>query len=270
MAKQLIVFKDKLMITAWLDTALKKEREKYERCPVIPDAAPGHEAAQGWGYVVAGYFLLEQSLKALLYVRGKNVRPIHPLSSLFDECDQNDKRIIREYYVDFQATIGGNIGAFPLRDLDSFLANLDGDDDRRGSFDWRYFLIEEKQSVEMPLVSVDYMHEVVYGVTRIVECAMSGHGNPRAYTRSLRMRLQRKRKYTRWLTDKMNSYDWDQLDDRLEILWGPDYRDCYDLLLFEGTRARDFYGEIPAEIAVPIVDKRAEIENFDAEDVSCG
>ena len=36
-ANQTIDFKDPLWITKWLDTALKKEKEKYERCPVIPD-----------------------------------------------------------------------------------------------------------------------------------------------------------------------------------------------------------------------------------------
>ena len=54
---QTITFKEPEWITAWLDTALKKEKEKYEKCPVIPDMAPGHDIAEGWGYVVAGYFL---------------------------------------------------------------------------------------------------------------------------------------------------------------------------------------------------------------------
>ena len=72
---QTITFKDPLWITAWLDTALKKEREKYKQCPVMPDFAPGHEVAQAWGYVVAGYFLVEESFKALLYLREKKVTP---------------------------------------------------------------------------------------------------------------------------------------------------------------------------------------------------
>ena len=64
-----ITFKDPLWITVWLHTALKKEQEKYKQCPVMPDFAPGHEVAQAWGYVVAGYFLVEESFKALLYLR---------------------------------------------------------------------------------------------------------------------------------------------------------------------------------------------------------
>ena len=119
----------------------KKEKEKYNRCPVTPDFVPGQEAAQGWGYVVAGYFLIEQSLKALLYVRNKTVPQIHSLSKLFDKCDQRDRTVVREYYVDYRATIGGNTGQYPFENLDSFLANLDGDQDQRGnhlgSFDWR-------------------------------------------------------------------------------------------------------------------------------------
>ncbi len=37
MPKQNINFKDPLWIVAWLDTALKKEKEKYAKCPIIPD-----------------------------------------------------------------------------------------------------------------------------------------------------------------------------------------------------------------------------------------
>lgn len=103
--KQIIDFKDPSWITTWLDTALKIEREKYEKCPVIPDLLPGHEAAQGWGYVVTGYFLVEESFKALLYVREKHVPKKHSLSTLFDLLDNDDKEIIREYYLDYRAAI---------------------------------------------------------------------------------------------------------------------------------------------------------------------
>ena len=270
MAKKPINFKDQLRITAWLDAALKKEKEKYKKCPVTRDFVPGQEAAQGWGYVVAGYFLLEQSLKGLLYVRGKQVPQIHSLSTLFGKCDQNDKAVVREYYVDYRATIGGTTGQYPFEDLDSFLANLDGDQDRhgnhRGSFDWRYFLIEENHSETMPLVSVDYMHEVVYGCTCIIECALVNHGDPLKFTRSLRLRQERKRKYSDWLMVRTNSDGWDQLGDRLEVLWGPDYRERYDLIEFKDTRNKAYFAEIPEDAAMPVVDKRTEIENFDAEE----
>ena len=68
------------------------------------------------------------------------------------------------------------VGKFPFGTLDEFLVNLDGDpnkkgDDHIGSFDWRYFLIEEKQSAKMPMVSVEFLHEIAYGCTRMVEYA---------------------------------------------------------------------------------------------------
>ena len=41
--------------------------------------------------------------------------------------------------------------------------NLAGDPNKKGdyigSFDWRYFLIEEKRSAKMPTVSVEFLHE---------------------------------------------------------------------------------------------------------------
>ena len=167
-ANKNIDFKDPLWITAWLDTALMKEKEKYEKCPVVPDLVPGHDAAQGWGYVIAGYLLVEESLKALLFVHGnKTVPRVHSLSALFDLLDDGDKVILREFYNDYKATIGGRIGAFPFNSLDDFLCNLDGGKNAQGnhigSVDWRYFLIEEIRSKEMPTVSVDYLHEIVHG-----------------------------------------------------------------------------------------------------------
>ena len=60
-ANQTINFKDLSWVVTWLDTALKKEKEKYKKCPVMPDLVPDHQVAQGWGYVVAGYFLVEES-----------------------------------------------------------------------------------------------------------------------------------------------------------------------------------------------------------------
>ena len=269
-ANQTIDFKDPLRITKWLDTALKKEKEKYKKCPVMPDMVPGHEAAQGWGYVVTGYFLVEQSFKALLYLRKKKVPQKHSLSTLFDLFDQGDKTILREYYVDYRASIGGYVGAFPFSSLDDFLLNLDGDKNHRGdhigSFDWRYFLIEERQSKKMPLVSVDYLHEIVFGCTRIVEYASNGRFEPSRHTHSWRMQWKRQGKYTDWLTVRMNSEGWDDLRDRLEILWGPDYRGRYDLYLFRGEGHKSRFSEIPDDLELPVVDKRKEVEAFDVEE----
>ena len=118
----------------------------------------------------------------------------------------------------------------------------------------------------MPLVSVDYIHEVVYGCTRIIECLMIDRGNPLEFTRSLRLREKRKRNYSDWLMVRTNSDGWDQLGDRLEVLWGPDYRERYDLIEFKETRITSYFAGIPEAVAMPVVDKRADIESFDAEE----
>ncbi len=227
---------------------------------------PGHEVAQGWGYVVAGYFLVEESLKALLFVRGNQTVPKkHSLSTLFDMLENNDKAVLREYYDDYRNTMGGRIGTFPFHTLHEFLLNLDGDKNRKGSFDWRYYLIEEKSSNVMPTVSVDYLHEIVYGCTRIVEHAHYRRSDPSRSTLSRRMHAKRKLKYTDWLTVRMNTEGWDDLGERLEILWGPDRLGRYDLLLFGDKGRKQYFSEIPDDLSVPVVDKRNEIEKFDVE-----
>ena len=270
-AKQTIDFKDPLWITKWLDTALKKEKEKYAKCPVPADMVPGCEVAHGWGYVVTGYFLVEESFKALLYVRGKKSVPTkHSLSSLFNLLNCDDKTVLREYYADYKATIGGVRAAFPFDSLDDFLANLDGDENKRGddhigSFDWRYFLIAENRSQKMPFVSIDYLHEIAFGCTRILEHANNGRLEPSRCTHSWRMQWDRRRKYHDWLTVRMNSAGWNGLGDRLEILWGPDYLGRYDLYLFKGKGRQEYLSDIPADLELPVVDKRKEIDAFDIE-----
>lgn len=267
MANQTIDFKKPLWIIAWLDTALEKEQEKYKKCPVMPDLVPGHQVAQAWGYVVAGYFLVEESFKALLFLRGKQVPKMHSLTKLLCLFEASDKETLREFYTDYRETVRGGVDPFPFRTLDDFLVNLDGDpNNHMGSFDWRYFLIEEKQSQKMPTVSVEFLHEIAYGCNRMVEHAHTGRAEPSRHTRSWRMRWKRSEKYRDWLMVRMNSEGWDELGDRLEILWGPDYRGRHDLLLFKGKRTRPYFAELPESFSLPIVDKRQEIESFDVDE----
>ena len=262
-------FKERIWVLAWLDAALEKEKEKYAKCPVTRDMVPGHEAAQSWGYVVAGYALVEQSFKALLHLREKDVPARHSLSKLFELLDKSDQAVLREYYADYKATADRGLNAFPYDSLDDFLKNLDGGENKRGdhigSFDWRYFLIEEHRSERMPLVSVDYLHEVAYGCIRIVEQVTTDNCDPRQHTNSLRMRHARMAKYHDWITVRMNSRGWNQIGDRLEVLWGPDRFGRYDLFLFRGQQATPFFCDIPKNFELPIVDKRSEISSFDVE-----
>ena len=69
------------------------------------------------------------------------------------------------------------------------------------------------------------------------------------------------------MTVRMNSEGWDELGDRLEILWGPDYLGRYDLLLFRGKGVQPYFAERPeGGFSLPIVDKREEIESFDVDE----
>ena len=183
----------------------------------------------------------------------------------------DDQETLREFYTDYRETIRGRVGAFPFVTLDDFLENLDGDpnkqgDDHIGSFDWRYFLIEEQRSQKMPTVSVDFLHEIAYGCICMVEHARNGKFEPSRHTHSWRKRWKRNKKYSDWLMVRMNSEGWDKLGDRLEILWGPDYRGRHDLLLFKGKGIQQCFAELPEDPSLPIVDKRQEIESFDVDE----
>ena len=266
-----IAFKKPLEILMWLDAALKHEKLKYEKSPVGRDVMPDYGMAQGWGYVVAGYSLLEQSLKALLHLRGKRVPMKHSLTMLFDLVEPpNDRDILREYYTDYKATASG-MGAFPFETLDDFLENLDGDantqgTDRIGSFDWRYSPIERAQSRTMPTVSIDYLHEITYGCIQLVQAAHTGKYDPSESTNSWRLHRHRELNlYRHWNSVRMISEGRNELGDRLEILWGPDYRGRYDWQVFRGTSASSHFSELPERPDVPVVDSRQELAGFNAE-----
>ena len=117
----------------------------------------------------------------------------------------------------------------------------------------------------MPLVSVGYLHEIVYGSTRIVEHSMYGNSEPLRFTHSLRMAREREQIYRDWFTVRMNSKGWYDLGERVEILWGPDYRDRYDVYVFRDNRIERRFAKLPGDFGLPVVDQRREIKVFDAE-----
>lgn len=266
-----VTYKEPLYVWHWLNTALQKEWQKYSATPVTPDMAPGHELAQAWGYVVAGYFLMEQGIKAVLYVRGVQPPKTHALSVLFTELPADDQDVLRAYYDDFLHTFPG-MKSFPLPTLDEYLANLDGAKNGRGqylgSFDWRYFPTERGSGASMPLVSINTMHEVVYGCVQLVRSIDKGDEQACKATYSWRLRWKRSRLQRDWLTVQMNTPGWGQEGDRLEILSGPAYGNRYDYLVFEGERIRSFFAPLPDadSTALPMQDKRDELASFDPEE----
>ena len=264
-------YKEPNFIWKWLQTALKHEWQKHAATPVKPDMVPGHEVAQAWGFVVAGYSLLEQGLKAVLYVRGKQPEKTHALSVLFAALPDEDQDVLRAYYDDFRAAFHDMV-SFPLLTLDDFLVNLDGGRNARGqhigSFDWRYFLTEQGSGAPMPLVSINVLHEVTFGCVQLVGSIDKKDGKARGWTYSWRLRWGRSRRYEDWLTVRMNSAGWAEEGNRLEIVGGPHSGDRYDYFVFEDGRIRSFFAPLPdaGDSELPIIDKRRDVELFDTEE----
>ena len=272
MTSQIIDFKHPRHILHGLDTALRQEKRKYSQCPVGQDMMPMQDALNAWGYVVAGYFLVEMSFKALLHMHNKQVERKHSLTIPFCQFDTDDKELLCEFYTDYRATIPNGM-TFPFSTLDEFLTNLDGDLNNRGtdfvgSFDWRYLLVEEKHSQKMPFIGIEFLHEIAYGCIRMIAFAHNRNEDPSRCTRSWRLRWDRTDKYNDWLLVQAHSGEHENLDGKLAILWGPDYRDRYDMALFRRNgNPKSYFAELPPdEFSLPIVDKRKELEEFDADE----
>ena len=198
---------------------------------------------------------------------------MHALSVLFAELPPDDQDQLRPHYHDFRHTFPG-MRSFPLETLDDFLVNLDGARNSRGhyigSFDWRYFLTEEGTGTSRPLVSINVMHEIVYGCAVLFESIHKGNDDAGRFTYSWRLRRHRWRHHRDWLMLRMNTPGWGQEGDRLEILWGPDYMNRYDYLVFQGDRIRSSFAPLPdaEKTELAVVDKRSEIESLDPEEGS--
>ncbi len=64
----------------------------------------------------------------------------------------------------------------------------------------------------------------------------------------------------------MNSSGWKRHEDRLEKLWGPDYRERYDFCVFKDGNSKHYFCEIPSSLVLPIIDKRKEFEEFNIQE----
>ena len=259
---------------AWLEGALKKEKEKFDKCPPDHDMDAEYEVTQAWGYVVAGYFLVEQSIKALLHVQGKDVRRKHSLTIPFEQLEDKDKDVLREYYVDYIKTRGWN---FRYEKLDDYLTNLDGETNGRdfmGSFGWRYFLVEERGSDAMPFVNVGLLHEIAFGCIRLIDCESRRDydptDNPLDYTYGRRLHENRMPKIRDWIAVRKNTHEW--IADRLEIICGPDRRERYDWIRFskDGKHVKSGFGGISDAELKNANDMREEFNSFDPEKGYCG
>ena len=200
-------------------------------------------------------------------MRGVQVPMKHSLATLFELLGCSDKDQLREHYSDYRKTAEG-MSQFWFDSLDAFLTNLDGDSNKSGSdtvgsFDWRYFLIEEAQSQAMPTVSIDFLHEITDACIQMVLQIERGDSSPSVVTNSRRMFNQRHVTiYRNWYRKRKKSQEWDVLGDRVEILWGPDYKDRHDYKVFRGDNSTLLFGVIPNTFDIPVVDLRIAVKKF--------
>ena len=257
----------------WLGQALAFEQKKYKACPVPRDIVPEFVNAGGWGYVVTGYSLLEQAFKFLLHVRKKEQGSGHSLLPLFNCLPESDKKLLREFYQDFRCS-HPSLGEYPFPDIDECLVKLDGEEGN-ASIEWRYYLIEEELT-KLPLTCIDYMHEIVFGVLRIIQVGQtmddSEHPNEeseyqhkvRQFLYSQRQYEERLDKYNSWIDQRMNVSGLDTLGDRIEVYGVHDRQGRTDYVIFQTIGGKKkppipMFGHIPEDNKLPVynMEKRA-------------
>ena len=115
----------------------------------------------------------------------------------------------------------------------------------------------------MPTVSIDFLHEITYACIQMILRIQQGDSSPSSFTNSQRMFDQRSVKiYRNWYIKRMNSEEWDELDDRVEMLRGPDYKGRFDYQIFRGEESTPFFGVPPDSFDIPVMDMRKAVAKF--------
>lgn len=240
-------YKNSSKISAWLNTALVSECQKYKSNPIYSDIVVEFNYAQAWGFIVAGYFLLEQGLKALLHKYKCEIERTHELYKLFERLPDEQKNNLRRHYSDFVRVVPELKQNAP-NEIDIFLMNLDGDQSK-GSLDWRYYLIEERRDSKLPFVNINLIHEIVYSICAAHRITANTQLRLEMYTYSFRLFQERKKSAHCWYEHRMSLPTWKEAGNRIEKLWGPDYADrCTYVVINEG-RVRICFGKISDDLA---------------------
>ena len=232
-----------------LSTALRAEQNKHLLCPVS-GYPQEHANAQGWGYVVAGYSLLEQSLKLLLGLENKTPRHSHGLLDLFQELSSTSQGTLREYYDSYRHGYG-DPKEEAWKDLEAFLKNLDGrkgnNNQDMGSIDWRYYISEKlpgenAQSIPLPAVSADLLHEIIRGAIDLC-----GEHLPDTKAKATNAYVYRRLRDAKGFLDNGVGGIWPE-EDGLYLLCGPDHKDRYGFLLVKGAQRRVAFECLPGDL----------------------
>lgn len=265
-----INYKKSYEITIWLRAALQCEWSKLASNPIHHGPLIKLNHAEDWGYIVTGYFLLEQSLKALLHECKRKTEKTHDLYSHFEWLPNEHKVSLRAHYSDFVKTFPGLQQNIP-DEIDEFLKNLDGPCSR-GSLDWRYYLIEERPVDQLPVIDINLIHEIAFAICMTHKEIVGGHREPEDISYSFRLSCDRMRIMSLWCEHRMRFPDWDKLGNRIEKLWGPDYADRYTFTIIEEDQFHPFFDKIPDELVneFPVHDMTGEFQSFQKDEAIKG
>ena len=134
-----------------LTTAHRQVHQYRRHLPTHPDMFPEHDAANAWGIVTLAYSGIEQSMKCLLRMRGKDKGRSHAIRQLFSLLTVEERQLIekshRHYCILYPEIPYGTVVEF-LRAID------------RGWLPWRYFLIDGIEKKTPPTIHPGWMVEI--------------------------------------------------------------------------------------------------------------
>ena len=156
-----------------LERALKVEKAKWAGCPLHPNSPTMFVGIHEWGWIVAGYHLIEIALTGIAIARTGKRKRTHKLVTLYNEIPNEDQNILSGFYDDYRATAESIRGRGSER-LEEFLENLDGPCGGNGSVAWRFLVMEKRERQEVPIVNIDLMHEVTYGCIQLMQLGTDG------------------------------------------------------------------------------------------------
>ena len=123
----------------------------------------------------------------------------------------------------------------------------------------------------MPRVSINVMHEIVYGCVQLVHYINNCPDMPGECIYSERLRWRRLDRYKDMRLDQRDQPGCKQKGNRIEILWGPDYKDRCDYLVVKDGMPHRYFGPLPdtEEVELERIDRRGELKLLGLEDAFC-
>ena len=154
--------------------AHKNTQRQYDEYPPKTDMVSNAEAINAWTLVCGCYMGIEQTMKLLIRMRGREPNMGHSGHDLvegYGQLDPSDRRLVSDYHGVYRSLHNFNTGDISIETADEFIRHMGN-----GYVAWRYILTEDNK--RMPKVHLGMMLETWRALADLVQHSISDDKYP--------------------------------------------------------------------------------------------